>query len=1138
MRQLSSFSLVRFVAALAAILLLVVWSVPRPGPAAAAPEATLAFAAISAAQANCLFVADCAPTADNAATGFSIEMMGGAGFLQSRLWPRGQAGTPGAGLYAYLYRVDLRELVGPGNPACVTSLAFDFGPVVPLDYNGNGSLEHGFIITSGDVGSIAPTSVELSGAELTFNFPLTLCGDYSPAIDNGQSTFFFGLASPFREQTVPAGISHNWGEALTVSTRAPEFRSGPVLIVAPANSLAGETVQLVGSGYTPGGYPGVIRWNGTDVGTLAIPAGGAFAVPFNIPAGAVTGDHTIAVCSLNPCATGEFEQLASAPFAVTGAALPHFSHNIFLPALQNSGLATAEPFSYVVDGTVAPFQPELPGLDGGAPRPLAAVRAPHGTVTTFVANELVVQTNDSAALAALLARTGGELILEIDPAGSGVSGLARIYLVRANLATADLDGLSANVTALIDPGIKSAGRFTYSSNDGPRIFALAAAEAVAGLTVGINWVSEPVAIPADSREAPNGGTFGGIVYSANAFDWPHFAQGTRQDIGVPEAWRLMSRGGRLSNRVGVAVLDGGFFPNADFPSTNYISVVPFITDPRNVNGVDGRAPFHGTDVLQTVMARSDNDFGIVGVAAPVANSIAVYTTYDYVISIAAVLAARAAGATVINMSYSADVPAIFGWTVWPFEATTVAVRNSGALLFASAGNSNTNVDGEDCILGICWESTWHTPCENNGVICVGGLGWDSQMRHVNSSYGHRDVDIFAPYTVYSGRSPASPGGGTMVGQISGTSFASPYAAGVAALIWASNPSLSANQVWTIMRDTAHTSPDGRVNRYVNAYQAVLTAIGVGVDVELNSPANGGTYPKGHPVRLAATVGYVAIGAGTPVQIQWRVDGGLVNSVTYTPGSGSHVLYPEAYARDLTEGSHTAMVRVTAGSVVVEKSATFIIQNTAPTATIDQPANGAAFCAGETVILRGSAFDPNQPGGLPDSAFAWRSNVNGNLGTGATLPVGTLSTGAHVIILRVTDDGGLWHEASINLTIRAASDPACANLPPSAQITSPANGATFNADSFDGTHWYKQITFSGVVGDAEDPISGLTVQWLSDRQGSLGTPTVNPTTGATTITANIRVFDSCGSTHIITLRVTDSTGNVTEDQITIFVSLLC
>ncbi len=1140
MSQTNPFRFVRLLIALLALSLITLVAVGASRSAAAAPDAptaALTFVNVSAANIHCFFAADCDIFPDDTTALFTFNGMDGAGFLQSRLWPRGELGAAGGGLFPYLYRIDMRELVGPGNPACISQFSLDFGPVVPLDYNGDSTTEHGFIISSGDFGSVAPSSVDLTGSRLTFNFATPVCGDFSPTQNNGVSSFLFGLASPFPSQEVTAALVSNWAvDPLELPARAPEFRSAPSLTVFPSNGLSGESVRLIGSGYTPGGYAGTIRWNGADAAVMAIPSGGAFAQPFTIPATAAIGDHTITVCSLNPCATGEFEQLASAPFAVYGRSLATLPYTAFLPITRNDGIATPQPFSYSIDPSVTPFQSELPGLDGGAPRPLAAVRDPRGQVSTFVANELVVQTDDDAALASLLARTGGAILLEVDPGETGISGLPKMYLVRANLNTADLSSFVANINSLMDPEIQSAGRFVFSSSDGARIFALAAAETAGGLTVGVNWVSETEAIPSNSMEAPNGPR----PYEPNAYRWPHFARGTEQDIGVPEAWTLLHRAGRLGNRVDLAILDGGFFPNSDFPAgITYISVVPFIFDPRGVNGIDGRAPFHGTDVLQTAVALSDNNFGIVGVAAPIARTIAVYTSYDQFVSIAAVLAARAAGADIINMSYSADVPAIFSWTVLPFEATTAILRATGTLLFASAGNNGQDVDGQDCFLGICWEHTWHTPCENEGVICVGGLGWDSRRRAGNSNFGSRGgVHIFAPYTVYRGQSPAWPDAGTTVDFVNGTSFSSPYAASVAALIWAANPSLNASQVWQTMRDTAHLSPDSRVPRYVNAYQAVLSAIGVGIDVRLNMPVNGGTYLQGVPLPLDATVGYVATGSGTPVQVQWRLNGSSLSSVTYTPGSGAHTLYPTSRTPALSTGTHTVTIHVTAGTVVVERSATFTVQNVPPTATITQPASGSAFCPGETIIFRGTATDPNQPGGLPDSAFAWRSNINGNLGTGAVRPVSTLSTGSHIITLRVTDNGGLWDEDSISITIRASTHPSCLNLPPSAQITSPANGAIFMADSWDGTHWYKQITFTGVVGDADNPINTLNVQWLSNRQGSLGTPSVNPITGVTSITANIRVFDPCGSSHTITLRATDPAGNTAEDQITIFVSILC
>jgi hypothetical protein len=381
------------------------------------------------------------------------------------------------------------------------------------------------------------------------------------------------------------------------------------------------------------------------------------------------------------------------------------------------------------------------------------------------------------------------------------------------------------------------------------------------------------------------------------------------------------------------------------------------------------------------------------------------------------------------------------------------------------------------------------------------------------------------------------GGNTTAGFINGTSFSSPYAASVAALIWASDPSLNAGEVWTIMRDTAHTSPDSRVNLYVNAYDAVLEAIGVGINLNLTSPTNGANYNLGYPLRMTADVGFVAPGGGVPLQVQWYVDGSLYRTLNYNPGAGSHTLYPETAVSGLDEGPHTVMVRATAGSAVVERSATFNIFNTAPTATIDQPTSGSSFCFGETVTLRGSSFDLNEYSGLPNSAYAWRSNVNGNLGTNATRSTSSLLTGNHTITLRVTDSGGLWDEDSISLTILSPSHPSCEDLSPDALITSPADGSDYLVDSFDDTHYYKQITFTGIVNDLEDLETNLTVQWISDQQGVLGTSIPN-VSGNVSITSNIKLYNCFGTDHIITLRVTDSYGNITEDQITVTVYNLC
>src|SRR5690606_24486723 len=116
-------------------------------------------------------------------------------------------------------------------------------------------------------------------------------------------------------------------------------------------------------------------------------------------------------------------------------------------------------------------------------------------------------------------------------------------------------------------------------------------------------------------------------------------------------------------------------------------------------------------------------------------------------------------------------------------------------------------DAEECTFGVCWERTWVTPCENAGVICVGGRRANSTKRAVDSNYGADQVDIFAPFTLWLGPDPSAPANTART--LNGTSFSSPFTAGVAALIWAANPGLSADQVEHALLTTAHANSDSQ-----------------------------------------------------------------------------------------------------------------------------------------------------------------------------------------------------------------------------------------------------------------------------------------------------------------------------------------
>ena len=137
-----------------------------------------------------------------------------------------------------------------------------------------------------------------------------------------------------------------------------------------------------------------------------------------------------------------------------------------------------------VDGTLTPPVASLPPL-GGAPRPVAVLEDQDGLRAAFVADELWIATDDRASLDALLGRWSGVILLELQPAESGVGALARQYLVRIDATRGETSGLPADLQTL-EAGRR--GNARVSSQEALGLIAASASEAVAGHDVGINWV--------------------------------------------------------------------------------------------------------------------------------------------------------------------------------------------------------------------------------------------------------------------------------------------------------------------------------------------------------------------------------------------------------------------------------------------------------------------------------------------------------------------------------------------------------------------------------------------------------------------------------------------------------------------------
>lgn len=93
-------------------------------------------------------------------------------------------------------------------------------------------------------------------------------------------------------------------------------------------------------------------------------------------------------------------------------------------------------------------------------------------------------------------------------------------------------------------------------------------------------------------------------------------------------------------------------------------------------------------------------------------------------------------------------------------------------------------------------------------------------------------------------------------------------------------------------------------------------------------------------------------------------------------------------------------------------------NQSPSVAISAPINGSSYTQGDSVTFTATATDPEE--GDLSSNVVWSSNVDGNLGTGASLNVTSLTVNTHTITASVTDAGGKTSVSNVSLTITPAN----------------------------------------------------------------------------------------------------------------------
>ncbi len=753
----------------------------------------------------------------------------------------------------------------------------------------------------------------------------------------------------------------------------------------------------------------------------------------------------------------------------------------FQQSFTGRGIGLPRP-TFDVDSNVVPVAASLSGFDAATPRPLAAIVDSYGIQAEFVENELVLVTDDLLSVDQFVARWDGQVLMAYSPRDYNFSG-ERQHLIRIRNALADTTHLQRDLLRL-EPLAHGANR--VSSEAGLQLLSAAASEAGQGSMIGINWVARSASFRSRvSTEDPNGASIAPLSgYSRNAFDWSYLNEGSIQDIGVTEAWRVLDRLARFGNKVRIAVMDGGFSANRDFPgSRSSVSYIPLVADfevegfgLRNNMANGPSEPWHATDVVGAAMGVPDNGYGAAGPAGPVAHLIMAAVLGDMFTSTHAVLnLAAIQRADIINMSFTVPVTWWLSWSILPFDAATLAVGTAGnVLLFAAAGNAGEDVDREDCIdpcsiipfvpdCPICWEPHWYYPCENGGVICVGGIAENSKMRDGGSNWGGENVDIFAPYVVLVGETPRTSG----ANRVTGSSLSSPYAAGVAALIWAADPNLSARSVEILMNRWAHTSPDPTVKHYVDAYESVVAASGGNSppEVKILSPLDGGTYSLG-----AGLIGFYFDAVATD-----REDGPL--PVTWTSDLDGVVTSPAG----LRFGRHVLRAAATdSGGLTDSVAITITVESRRPQVKIITPRDGEHFYVEEPIGFLGTSYDIDSPG-FRLSNVIWRSNPSGLVILGHAYTQALFTEGTYVITFRGTDSGGLSDEKSVRIHIdpRPAGD-----LPPTASIFTPSGemnylrSIEYTPEGVPTGREYADVLLEGRVVDREDRV--LNGTWITNR----------------------------------------------------------
>ena len=449
-------------------------------------------------------------------------------------------------------------------------------------------------------------------------------------------------------------------------------------------------------------------------------------------------------------------------------------------------------------------------------------------------------------------------------------------------------------------------------------------------------------------------------------------------INAPSGWDITSG----SESIPIAIIDSGVDPDHPDLAGKLITGYNFLGSNTDTHDVLG----HGTAVAGTAAAMTNNITGVAGIACDnpimplvVLNSSNYASYYD--IS-RAITYAVDHGVKVLNISIGGSSSSS------TLQSAADYAWNKGALIFASAMNNNT--------------STPYYPAACNHVVAVSATT-STDTKASFSSYGTW-VDISAPgASIYT----TKDGGG--YGYWSGTSFASPLTAGLAALIWSINPSLTNTQVYDILTQNADDLGTLGFDQYfgfgrINALKSLLAAIENAPDIDTTAPVASITSPSNN----ATISGVISVSISASDNVGVSKVELYINGNLYASDSSS----PYTFSWDTTKyanGNYTLTATAYDGSGNVGQSATVTVtvlnqQDTiAPKASITSPSNG--FTVGKKVTINATASDNIAVTKLELYIDGVLKSVTNTSSLSYNWNTNTASKGSHTITAKAYDGAG-------------------------------------------------------------------------------------------------------------------------------------